>query len=145
MTQDLDATVAAIRDRYDLCFGCGSANPIGLHLDDFAIDGTTVTALFDPRPEYIGFADVLHGGVVATLLDETLAWTAMLLEHTLVVTASLNVKFRKPAPLAAQYRVQGRVEQRRGRRLQLAGSAMAGEAIVAEANGLFVATEPIPQ
>ena len=143
MTPGLAAKVAAIRDRYDHCFGCGTANPIGLHLGDFAIDGDTVTARFNPRAEYNGFADVLHGGIVATLLDETLAWTAMLLENTLVVTASLNLKFRTPAPLRAEYEVRGRVEQRRGRRLQLAGSASAGGATVAEATGLFVATEPL--
>jgi uncharacterized protein (TIGR00369 family) len=140
---DLAARAAALRAAYNECFGCGTENPIGLHLDDFAIDEGELTAHFVPRPEYRGFAGILHGGILAALLDETLAWTAMMLEDTYVVTANLELKFRKPARVDARYRLRGRVVQRRGRRLQLAGEVSCDGVVVAEAQGLFLATEPI--
>ena len=140
---DVSERTAALRRRYNDCFGCGLTNPIGLHLDGFVATPDELRATFNPRPEYRGFSGVLHGGIVAALLDETLAWTAMLLEGTFVVTANLNVKFRNPAPEGAKYTVQGRVSERRGRRLLLAGSVHAGEKLIAEANGLFLATEPV--
>jgi len=140
---ELSARAAALRDQYNDCFGCGLANPIGLHLDQFVATGNTLTARFSPRPEYRGFAGVLHGGILAALLDETLAWTAMLLEGTFVVTANLELKFRKPAPVDADYAVRGEVTERRGRRLLIAGSALANDKVIAEATGLFLATDPV--
>jgi uncharacterized protein (TIGR00369 family) len=140
---ELADRVAAVRAAYDECFGCGSANPIGLHLDGFAIEDGELVANFEPRPEYRGFAGVLHGGILAALLDETLAWTAMLLEDTYVVTANLELKFRKPAAVQAGYVVRGRVVRRRGRRLQLTGEARTDGVVVAEGSGLFLATEPV--
>jgi acyl-coenzyme A thioesterase PaaI-like protein len=140
---DLSERAAALRLQYNDCFGCGLANPIGLHLDGFVAAHDELRASFTPRPEYCGFSGVLHGGILAALLDETLAWTAMLLEGTFVVTANLELKFRNPAPTAAAYEVHGKVMERRGRRLRLAGSVRTDEKIVADAAGLFVATDPV--
>lgn len=140
---DVDERAAALREQYNDCFGCGLANPIGLHLDEFVVIDDGLTAKFTPRDEYRGFADVLHGGILAALLDETMAWTAMLLQGTFVVTANLEIKFRKPAPTGVTYTVQGRLAERRGRRLLLEGSALAADRVVAEATGLFLATDPV--
>src|ERR1041385_3913787 len=60
------------------CFVCGEANPAGLRLR-FETDGQVVTARFTPRPEHIGFKQVVHGGIVATLLDEIMVRSE---EHT---------------------------------------------------------------
>lgn len=140
---DVTAAAAAVRAAYNRCFGCGLDNPIGLRLDGFSVDGSELSASFVPRPDYRGFEGVLHGGVIATLLDETLAWTAMMIEGTYVVTAKLELKYRKPAPADAPYALRGRVVTRRGRRLQLAGDASTEGNIVAEASGLFMATDPV--
>jgi len=140
---DLDQRVAAIRSQYNGCFGCGLDNPIGLHLDDFAVADGKLTADFAPRDVYNGFAGILHGGILAAVLDETLAWTAMLLEGTFVVTANLDIKFRKPAPTSSRYTVRGELLERRGRRLRLAAGVSMDDLVVAEATGLFLATDPV--
>ncbi|NND04068.1 MAG: PaaI family thioesterase [Acidimicrobiia bacterium] len=140
---DIDSRAAAVRARYNDCFGCGLNNPIGLHLDGFAREGDELAATFIPRPGFQGFAGILHGGILAALLDETLAWTAMMLEGQYVVTASLELKFRKPAPASSTYEVRGRVDDRRGRRMKLSGSAAVNSGVIAEATGLFVATESV--
>ena len=142
---EIGLRAAAVRARYNDCFGCGLDNPIGLRLDGFKADGEGLVAIFVPRPGYQGFAGVLHGGILAALLDETLAWTAMMLEGQYVVTANLELKYRKPAPTDAPYELRGKVDERRGRRLKLSGSAAVGGAIVAEASGLFIATEVVEE
>ncbi len=140
---DLAERAAAIRSQYNECFGCGLGNPIGLHLDNFEIEDGRLIARFRPRREYSGFAGILHGGIVAALLDESMAWSAMLLESTFVVTANLELKYRKPPPADAEYEVRASIEERRGRRLRIAGEALVQGSVIAQANGLFLATEPI--
>ncbi len=127
-----------MRARYDRCFGCGVGNPIGLHLDDFVVEGDGVSATFDPRPEYEGFASILHGGVVATALDEASAWSVMLTEGVLVFTARLEIRYRAPAPANARYTVHGVVRERRGRRLMVDARMEGADTTVATSSGLFV-------
>lgn len=134
-------TIEDLRARYDRCFGCGRANPIGLHLDEFTLDDGWFTAAFVPRPEFAGFADTLHGGIVATALDETSAWAAMLTHHVLVFTATLDIRYRSVAPASASYVMHGIVEERRGRRMRIAARMTADGTTVAESSGLFVIAE----
>lgn len=140
---ELEDRAALIRSQYNQCFGCGLENPIGLHLDNFQVDSGSLTARFRPRREFSGFAGILHGGIIATLLDETMAWSAMLLEGTFVVTANLDLKYRKPAPADAEYRVNATVIEKRGRRLRIRAEALVEATVIAQAAGLFLATEPI--
>jgi acyl-coenzyme A thioesterase PaaI-like protein len=138
--QVIDAdTVARIRARYDRCFGCGSANPIGLHLDGFERTGNQVTVAFRPQPDHVGFSDVLHGGIIAAVLDEVMAWTAMLVEGVLVVTGTLELRYRQPAAANTTFDLVGTLEQRRGRRLMIQGKLCDGDTVVAEGSGVFLA------
>ena len=130
--------IAAIRESYNHCFGCGQENPIGLGLDDFERDDNIVTASFLPRPDYHGFADVLHGGIVASALDAIMAWTAILVENVMVMTGTLDLRFRKPARVSSSFDLEGTLLQRRGRRLQIEGRMMDDGKLVAEASGLFL-------
>lgn len=140
MPELADGDIDAMRAEYAHCFGCGPDNPMGLRLRDFVRDESTVSAIFVPRPEYRGFAEILHGGVIATALDEILAWTAILVANTMVVTGRLDVRFRKPAPADATYRLEGALIERRGKRLILEGSCRRDDAPVATARGLFLAS-----
>lgn len=137
---DVSARVARVKDRYEQCFGCGRANAIGLHLDGFRVDGDTVAASFTPKSEYRGFDGVLHGGIVAAALDEVLGWTAILLEDVMAVTATLDLRYRRPAPASGDYRLRGRVVERRGKRLILEATCSVDGVLVAEAAGVFIAT-----
>ena len=140
----LDQRVSAIKADYEECFGCGLENPIGLHLDDFRIEGREVSASFTPRSFYRGFEDVLHGGVLAAALDEMLAWTAMLDQGVFVLTGKLDLRFRRPAPVSGTYQLTGRVDDRRGRRLTISGECRRPDGeVVAEANGLFLASREV--
>lgn len=88
---------------------------------------------------------MLHGGIVTTALDEIMAWTAMLVEEVAVVTGTLDLRFRKPAPVETDYVVEGRLRERRGRRVLLASRLVDSTAghDVASAEAMFLVREEI--
>lgn len=135
--------VNRLRGRYKTCFGCGSANPIGLHLDGFTVHDDWVTAPFTPRPEYAGFEGTLHGGIVATALDEISAWSAMFAHGVLVFTAKLDIRYRAQAGSDDRFEMRGRVTERRGRRLLISGQMTLHEAVVADSSGLFIVAQDL--
>ena len=78
------------------CFVCGESNPIGLRLR-FETDGRLVQTRFRPRPEHIGFKHVVHGGLLATLLDEIMVWACAVSTKQFAFCAELKVRFLQPA------------------------------------------------
>ena len=77
------------------CFVCGESNPIGLRLR-FETDGRMVQTRFVPRPEHIGFKQTVHGGLIATLLDEAMVWACAVQTKRFAFCADLNVRFLNP-------------------------------------------------
>lgn len=142
MTLDA-ARLEALRDRYDACFGCGSSNAVGLHLDGFRTEGRTVVAPFEPRSEFSGFEGILHGGIVATALDEISAWSAMLGHGVLVFTATLEIRYRAPARADGAFELRGSVDERRGRRFEISASMSEADRLIAQSTGLFIVAETV--
>jgi acyl-coenzyme A thioesterase PaaI-like protein len=130
------------RLEYPRCFGCGSENPIGLALTDFRALDDGVRATFRPRPEFAGFDDTLHGGIVATALDEASAWAGWHQHGVLVFTAKLEIRYRRQARSDVAFDLAGRVVERRGKRLMIEAEMSDPDGAVASSAGLFlVATE----
>jgi uncharacterized protein (TIGR00369 family) len=77
------------------CFVCGESNPAGLKLR-FETDGRIVRARFRPRTEHIGFKGIVHGGIIATLLDEIMVWACAARAKRFAFCAELNVRFSSP-------------------------------------------------
>lgn len=77
------------------CFVCGESNAIGLNLR-FHTDGTTVQTHFTPRPEHIGFKQVIHGGLIATLLDEIMVWACAVNTKRFAYCAEMTTRFLRP-------------------------------------------------
>jgi uncharacterized protein (TIGR00369 family) len=78
------------------CFGCSPSNPIGLNLQ-FVEDGDYVQVDWEPREEFQGFINVLHGGIQATIMDELAAWCVNVKVKTAGVTKSFTMQYHKPA------------------------------------------------
>jgi acyl-coenzyme A thioesterase PaaI-like protein len=133
-----DERIAELRKAYDRCFGCGVNNPIGLHLDDFSEAPDGATGRFTPEQDFNGFHDILHGGVIATALDEISAWSAILSEGVFIFTAKLEIRYRAEAHIDQEYTLVGTVSQRRGKRLLIDALMRTDDAVVAESSGLFV-------
>jgi len=81
-------------DEY-MCFGCSPGNHIGLKLT-FEEDDENLYATWKPEPVFQGYLNVLHGGIIATLLDEAGAWCIYVKAGTSGVTASLTVRYLRP-------------------------------------------------
>lgn len=77
------------------CFGCSTTNPAGLKLTFEEEDGR-LFASWDPEPQFQGYVNVLHGGIIATLLDEVGAWCIYVTAGTSGVTSSMTVRYLKP-------------------------------------------------
>lgn len=77
------------------CFVCGEANPAGLKLR-FETDGHVVQTRFVPQAEHIGFRQTVHGGLIATLLDEIMVWACAVQTKRFAFCAELNVRFIGP-------------------------------------------------
>jgi uncharacterized protein (TIGR00369 family) len=100
------------------CFACGGANPDGLRLRFTYPEPGRCRAEFIPPRKFQGWQDILHGGIIATLLDEGFA-------HALggaargggmsAVTAEMTVRFKKPAAIARKLVLEGWVVDRERR------------------------------
>jgi uncharacterized protein (TIGR00369 family) len=77
------------------CFVCGESNSAGLNLR-FETNGRIVQTHFVPRAEHVGFRQTVHGGLIATLLDEVMVWACAVQTKRFAFCAELNVRFLKP-------------------------------------------------
>jgi acyl-coenzyme A thioesterase PaaI-like protein len=80
-----------------LCFGCGQNNPIGLKLN-FTKDGDICRAEFTPSSSHQGWPGIVHGGILASLLDEAMSYAAYF-EGFTCLTASMQVRLRQPVKI----------------------------------------------
>jgi uncharacterized protein (TIGR00369 family) len=88
------------------CFVCGDRNPSGLGVR-FRTDGERVVTTFTPQIPQMGFHGRAHGGVMASLLDETMGWAPALLNRRFCLTVELTVQYLKPLPLGTEVTVSG--------------------------------------
>ena len=116
MTQNLPENLTPFaHTAQNACFGCGPANPTGLHLEFFqAPDGAVVSAatisnLFEGPPGY------LHGGIIATLLDEAMS-KAVRAQGFLSMTRHMEVDYLRPVPSGSPIRIEGRLVRSEGRK-----------------------------
>lgn len=79
------------------CFACGQDNPIGLKLK-FTWDGTTARAEFTPTEFHQGWSNVVHGGIIFTLLDEAMTYVTYF-QGLNSVTAKSEIRFKQTASL----------------------------------------------
>ncbi len=94
------------------CFACGPANPHGLHLSGFVLDGDVYRFEYTPEPHHQGWQGIVHGGIIATVLDE--AMTRLLWETGRpAVTAKICIRYRRPLPVGTRTRVRAWVVQER--------------------------------
>lgn len=77
------------------CFVCGESNSIGLKLV-METDDRIVQVRFTPRAEHVGFKGVVHGGIIATLLDELMVWACAVGTNQFSYCAEFTTRFLKP-------------------------------------------------
>ncbi len=96
------------------CFVCGAHNSHGIHLR-FRREGGEVRADFTPQPQHAGFRGVVHGGILATVLDEAMFWAAASTTKRFCLAAELSVRFVSKVAVGQKLTVVARLRADRGR------------------------------
>lgn len=106
------------------CFACGRNNPVGLHLEWFNnYDENQVETTFTLDDNYCSYPGTMHGGIIATILDET-SGRAILLDNDfnrLMVTLKMEMVYKKNTPTNTPLKAVGRVLKDSGSRAQVEG------------------------
>ena len=109
-----------LNERDQWCFGCGPQNPFGLKLSFEERNDTYITR-FTGQPQHQSYDNIMHGGIVSTLLDEIMA-RYLHAKGMKAVTARLEVRFRKETPVGVPLLIQGRITRERGRIFEMEGT-----------------------
>jgi len=117
-------------DRY--CFVCGTHNDIGLHADiTTGQDNTAYTKLVIPK-NFQGWQDIVHGGIISTLLDEVSIYACRNISQK-GVTAEITVKFKKPVPTETEIELRSKVVEIKRRLLLVEAELLVGGIVHASA------------
>ncbi|MHA2295591.1 MAG: PaaI family thioesterase [Candidatus Hodarchaeales archaeon] len=100
------------------CFGCSQTNENGLHLRIWVSEEGCYTRCVIPG-HFSGFKGVIHGGIIATLLDEVAAWTIMTQFFQMGLTLEVRVKYLKPVPTDTEIVVKGAITKRDGKKVKV--------------------------
>ena len=90
------------------CFGCSPVNPSGLQMKFFASQDTVISNITIPE-HLCGWSNIAHGGVLTTVLDEIMSWTALHFLKRITMTRSINIEFIKPVYIRNPLKAEGRV------------------------------------
>lgn len=128
-----------LRD-YPNCFICGKDNPIGLKIE-FEMTNGKATGEYTPSRNFEGYKDVLHGGIISSLLDEVMVY-AVFSQGLLAVTTQMEVKFRRAAKIGEKLQIEGNIVTDRGKLILAEGQILNQEGgIVATGKGKFFKAE----
>ncbi len=125
-----------------MCFICGLENPVGLKLRIYETGPGEVETTFTAPEHFQGYPGILHGGIIATIIDEVSGRTMMgsTEEPRFMFTARLEVTYRRNVPTGKPLRIVGKALGDNGRKAEAwAGIYLAeGEELLAEGKTLLV-------
>lgn len=125
------------------CFVCGRNNPHGLCMTFYDNGKDEVYAEYTVPPSFQGYPGIVHGGVVAAMLDEAVARVAMITDHHhFMMSVRLEIKYRQPVPTETPLRVIGRIVRLRGRLGRAQGEVRLPEGTVAAEASMTLADVP---
>jgi acyl-coenzyme A thioesterase PaaI-like protein len=145
-------TEQSLQEKYaphNACFGCGPANPKGLHVRSFP-RGDVVVAEWKAESYHEAFPGMLNGGIIGTLLDCHSNWAATwhLMKQSgartppCTVTANYSIKLLRPTPTDDQIELVARVVESKEDRATVEAELIAHGKVCATCRGTFVAVKP---
>ena len=124
-----------------MCFVCGLDNKFGLKSRFYELEDGQLMAVFKAAEEHQGYPGRLHGGIAATILDETIGRAIMLTHSANIwgVTVDFSMKLRKPVPIGGEIRVVARVEKESNRSFTGTGEILLDDGRIAiEGRGKYL-------
>jgi acyl-coenzyme A thioesterase PaaI-like protein len=125
---------------YPYCFVCGDKNKRGLKVAFYYDDGKA-KAEYIPSREYEGYKDILHGGIISSLLDEVMI-QSIIARGILTFTIQMEVKFKTLAKIGEKILLEGHIIQDKGKIIVTEGNAFKLDGtIIATAKGKYFRPE----
>ncbi|MDK9706144.1 MAG: PaaI family thioesterase [Desulforhopalus sp.] len=97
------------------CFGCGPENQSGLHMT-FETNGEQIRTKLVVPAQFRGWSKLIHGGVISTILDETMSWAAIFLTKRFILTKQMTVQFLRPIYVGSSLCGIGYIKEMAGER-----------------------------
>jgi uncharacterized protein (TIGR00369 family) len=114
--KDIPSGMKPVPNRSDhLCFGCGPVNPYGLKMKFYSDEKVVVSWVTVPE-HLCGWDNLVHGGVITTILDEIMSWSAIYLLKRFILTKSISVDFLKPLCVGDRLKAEGCLQSAEGGR-----------------------------
>lgn len=143
MQNQLDLTNLNKQPNSDYCFICGRKNPRGLYLTFYDNGKDEVHSYYTVSEAYQGYPGVVHGGIVAAMLDEVVGRVAMIGDHHhFMMSVKLEVKYRHPVPTETPLHLIGRVVRLRGRLGKAVGEVYLPDGTLAAEAAMTLADVP---
>lgn len=96
---------------HNTCFGCGPANDHGLKMKFFGNDEMIYSDI--TVPDYLlGWNGVVHGGILSTMLDEVMGWSAIYLLKKFILTKNMTVNYYRPVFVGETLHIEGRIKEK---------------------------------
>ena len=125
------------------CFVCGTENTNGLQMSFYDDNHETVCSTVTVDQRFQSYPGIVHGGILATMLDEVVGRVAMIGDHHhFMMTVNLNAKYRQPVPINTELRVEGKIIKMRGRLATARGDVILSDGTVACEAELTLANMP---
>jgi acyl-coenzyme A thioesterase PaaI-like protein len=116
------------------CFGCSHDNPFGLKID-FTIKDDIVLGEFTSQTYHMGPPDAVHGGIIATLIDESISFLGRGVLKEDVRTMRVEIVFRNQAPIGERLWVEACLQEEKSRKLIITAQVYTEKHTIAEATG----------
>ncbi len=121
------------------CFVCGVENTCGLKIRFFNEGYHHCTARITLNEQYQSYPGIVHGGILATILDETMGRAILaegdepreITDERFMFTAKIEIRYRKSVPLNQEFIVRGRVDKDRDRLVMVSGEIVLADGTVA--------------
>jgi uncharacterized protein (TIGR00369 family) len=128
-----------------MCFICGLQNPVGLHMAIYNDHNNNCIYSNVVIPDqYQSYPGVVHGGIVATMLDEISGRATIMdgSDQNLMVTLKLEVKYRLPTPTNTPLKIIGRVVSQNESRAKVVGEIQLADGTVTASCESLLARPP---
>ena len=96
------------------CFGCSPINPSGLQMKFYTNNASVFSEVTVPE-HLCGWNNLIHGGVLSTILDEIMSWAAIYLLKRITLTKSMAIDFLKPVYIDHTLKAEGKVLELKGK------------------------------
>jgi len=127
----------------DMCFVCGRNNPVGLYLHFYDNGEDEVSCDYTVSERYQSYPGIVHGGILASMLDEVVGRVAIIGDHHhFMVAVKLQVLYRHPVPVETPLKIRGKIMRMSGRLGKAQGEIILPDGTIACEAAMTLADNP---